>query len=66
MDAQLATSLIVVGAWIGCMIGSKPSEMKGRRFTCLANNIFFLVGAALTTLGNKPSLFVGRFVLGKN
>ena len=65
MDAQLATSLVVAGAWIGCMLGSKPSEMKGRRWALLANNLFFIIGAVLTALGNKPSLFVGRFILGE-
>lgn len=65
VDAQLATSLIVIGAWIGCMLGSKPSESKGRRFTLLANNFFFIAGAVLTSLGNLPTLFIGRFVLGK-
>jgi MFS family permease len=65
VDAQLATSLIVAGAWIGCLLGSKPSELKGRKFTLLVNNVFFVAGAVLTALGNKPSLFVGRFVLGK-
>jgi len=63
-EASLATSLIVIGAWIGCLIGSKPSEVKGRKWTLLANNVFFLVGAALTCSGNLALLFIGRFISG--
>jgi hypothetical protein len=27
VDASLATSLMVVGAWLGCLLGSAPSEV---------------------------------------
>lgn len=46
------------------MVGSKPSELYGRRRTLLVNNIAFIVGGILTAVGEKNSLFVGRFVAG--
>ena len=35
IEAQLATSLAVLGAWIGCYIGSQPAEKYGRKFTIM-------------------------------
>eukprot|EP01031_Cornospumella_fuschlensis_P035214 gene35214-42654_t len=64
IEASLATALCVLGAWIGCMIGSKPSELKGRKFALLGNNFFFIVGAALACTGNLSALFIGRFISG--
>lgn len=46
------------------MIGSKPSELKGRKFTLLANNSFFIAGAVLAALGNIYTLMIGRFISG--
>ena len=64
VEAQVSTSLTILGAWIGCLIGNKPSELKGRRFTLLWNNVFFIVGAILCSLGNLYTLFIGRFIAG--
>lgn len=64
LDAQLATSLVVVGAWISCMLGSYPSELYGRRKAIIFNNINFIVGAVLCSISSKTSLFIGRFILG--
>lgn len=64
IEASLATALTVLGAWIGCMIGSKPSELKGRKFTLLANNLFFIIGGLLSALGSIETLFIGRFISG--
>jgi MFS transporter, SP family, galactose:H+ symporter len=63
-EVQLATSLTVIGAWIGCLSGSRPSELYGRKFTLLANNIFYIIGSAFTCSGNLVALFLGRFILG--
>lgn len=46
------------------MIGSKPSELKGRKFTLLGNNLFFIVGATLACTGDLYALFIGRFISG--
>jgi MFS family permease len=46
------------------MLGSKPSELKGRKWALLANNIFFIVGAVLACIGDIYSLFIGRFISG--
>lgn len=63
-DTQLATSLVIIGAWIGCLISSYPSEKYGRRTTLLYNNFFFIIGAILCSLGYLNSLFIGRFIAG--
>ena len=64
IETQLATSLVVLGAWLGCAVGSRPSELYGRRKTLLVNNIAFLIGGVLTAVGEKNCLFLGRFVAG--
>jgi MFS family permease len=64
VEVQLATALLVIGGWVGCMVGSYPSEKYGRRWTLLWNNSFFIIGAVLTGLGNLPCLLVGRFISG--
>lgn len=64
VEASLATSLTVIGGWIGCLMATYPSEKYGRKTTLLANNSMFIIGAALSASGNLPALFVGRFVSG--
>lgn len=64
LDTSLATSTMIVGAWIGCLLGSWPSEKYGRRMTLMVNNLFFLLGAVLTCIPNKYVLYAGRFVSG--
>lgn len=63
-DASLATSLLVIGAWIGCLAASRPGELYGRRKSLLWNNGLFIAGALLTASGNLALLNVGRFVSG--
>ena len=63
-DASLATSLLVIGAWIGCLAASRPGEVYGRKRSLLYNNLLFIVGAVLTASGNLALLNVGRFVSG--
>ena len=41
IEAQIATSLAILGAWIGCFSGSYPAEKYGRRSTILVNNSKF-------------------------
>lgn len=62
--AQLATALMVLGAWIGCLVGNIPMEKFGRRSTALWNNVFFIVGALFCASGNEALLFLGRFIAG--
>lgn len=63
-EVQVASALVVAGGWIGCMVGSIPTESKGRKWTILWNNVFFIVGAVLTAIGNLPCLLIGRFIAG--
>jgi len=64
LKAQIATALGILGAWIGSLFGSKPSEKYGRRQTLIYNNFFFFVGGALAAAGNEYTLYVGRLILG--
>ena len=64
-DAQLATSLIIVGAYVGCLMGSTVSEKFGRKKGIIWNNVFFILGALLCGLGNDiNTIFVGRAITG--
>lgn len=51
LEAQIATSLAILGAWIGCYCGSQPAEKYGRRLIVLGTNIFFIIGGVLTAIG---------------
>lgn len=62
--SPIPQSLLVVGAWIGCLTGSYPSEKYGRRIALLGNTLFFLAGAAISGCGNFYGLFVGKFISG--
>ena len=65
VEAELATSLTIIGAWFGSILGSYPAELYGRKPTLLGNNIFFISGAAISASGNMYALFVGRFISGR-
>lgn len=47
------------------MIGNKPSDVKGRRWTLLWNNSWFIVGGIMCSFSNIYTLFLGRFILGE-
>mmetsp|Transcript_13619 Transcript_13619/g.29914 ORF Transcript_13619/g.29914 Transcript_13619/m.29914 type:complete len:539 (-) Transcript_13619:2377-3993(-) len=64
LEAQLATSLTIVGAWVGSLVGSIPSQQYGKRLTLIGNSSFFIIGAALSCTGNIYALFAGRLVSG--
>ena len=64
-DAQLATALSIVGAWIGCsLLGSAPAERFGRKMTVLGTNLFFIVGGLVAASGSIYGLFIGRLIAG--
>jgi MFS family permease len=64
IEASIANAVFVIGAWIGSLIGSSPSEAYGRRKSLLANGIFFLIGGMLSASGNFVLLFLGRLISG--
>jgi SP family facilitated glucose transporter-like MFS transporter 8 len=64
VDISLATSLAILGAWIGCLFTSKPLDFYGRKKTLIGNSLFYILGAILCTITNKYTLFMGRFVSG--
>jgi hypothetical protein len=49
---QVATALIVVGAWAGSLFGSSPSELYGRRRALLGNALLFLIGEIIFVIFN--------------
>jgi MFS family permease len=63
-EASLATSLTIVGAWIGSYLGAVPAERFGRRLTLLGNSALYITGSILAADGNFISLCVGRFLSG--
>lgn len=63
-EASFATTAVVLGAWIGCVVGSTPSELYGRKFTLMGNNVLFIIGAALSCSGAYYALLVGKLISG--
>lgn len=64
VDVSLATSLAILGAWIGCLLTSKPLDFYGRKKTLIGNSLFYILGSILCTITNKYTLFMGRFMSG--
>jgi MFS family permease len=64
IEASVANAVFVIGAWIGSLVGSMPSEAYGRKKSLLGNGIFFLIGGLLSASGVFALLFLGRFVSG--
>jgi sugar porter (SP) family MFS transporter len=60
----MATSILLLGAWITSMYGSYPSEQYGRKATLLYNNLLYIAGALMTASGVSALLYVGRLVTG--
>lgn len=63
VDASLATSLMVVGAWIGCLLGSAPSEVQydfyNMIFIWCQITVFQKYGRRATILLNNITFIVG-------
>jgi len=66
VEAQVATSLTILGAWIGSMASSGPCERYGMRLTLLGNAVFFIAGSVMAASGDVSALFVGRLISGKS
>ncbi|CAM9182284.1 unnamed protein product [Ectocarpus sp. 6 AP-2014] len=65
VQQEVATSLLVAGAWLGSMMASRPSDALGRRATLLYNNALFIAGGLLCAVAvGSSELFVGRFLAG--
>lgn len=64
VETSMATSILLLGAWITSMYGSSPSEQYGRKATLLYNNVLYIAGALMTASGLMPLLYVGRLVTG--
>ena len=52
VHVQIATALVVVGAWAGSLLGSSPSEIYGRRRALLGNAFLFLIGERACNLAS--------------
>ena len=63
-EVQIASTLIMVGAWIGCMLGSYPLDRYGRKKTVLFNTFFYVTGAVLAGSGLLSLLYVGKLLTG--
>jgi sugar porter (SP) family MFS transporter len=64
-EQQLATALTILGAAIGSLFSSVPSDRWGKKRVLVINNINFYIGGILTTfVDNVGVFFFGRFILG--
>lgn len=64
VEASIATTMTLIGAWIGCIAGSFPAETYGRKMTLLYNNGFYILGALGSASGELNLLYAGRFLNG--
>jgi MFS family permease len=61
----LASSLLCLGALLGCLLGGKPLGKFGRKPTILGASLLFLVGLLLLCFAlNVPMLYAGRLIVG--
>ena len=64
-EKQLATALVLIGAWVGALLTDFPAERFGRKPVLLFTNALFLAGTLACALAvSKPALFAGRSLLG--
>jgi sugar porter (SP) family MFS transporter len=64
LEVSLATSLLVVGAWVGCLAVSRPSEAYGRKAVLMWTNFVFIAGTLFVASGVAILLYIGRFICG--
>ncbi|MCX5773122.1 MAG: sugar porter family MFS transporter [Fusobacteria bacterium] len=62
---QLAVSMVVAGAFVGCLLSGKLSNTLGRKKLLIIVAYIFIIGTAICALApTMDILIIGRFVLG--
>jgi sugar porter (SP) family MFS transporter len=61
----LVTSVLLIGAAIGALVGGKIADSRGRRYSLVRLAVVFFIGALGTVLApNLGVMLVSRFILG--
>ncbi|WP_199911561.1 sugar porter family MFS transporter [Dongshaea marina] len=65
MEQELVVSMVVLGAFLGCILSGKLTNRLGRKRLLIYTSWLFIIGTALCTLApGVYSLIIGRFILG--
>jgi SP family facilitated glucose transporter-like MFS transporter 1 len=64
-EIELASSLVLIGAWFSALLTASLPDTYGRRRIILLNNVVFVSGACVCAVAtSKNVLYVGRTLLG--
>ncbi|RHY08923.1 hypothetical protein DYB38_004700 [Aphanomyces astaci] len=64
-EIELASSLVLIGAWFTAVATASLADTYGRRVVLLVNNVLFIVGALLCALAtSKDTIYIGRTIIG--
>ncbi|KAF0705874.1 hypothetical protein AaE_014342 [Aphanomyces astaci] len=64
-EIELASSLVLIGAWFTAVATASLADTYGRRIVLLVNNVLFIVGALLCALAtSKDTIYIGRTIIG--
>jgi len=62
------TSILELGAWVGCLYSGFLAEILSRKYAILVNTAIFIVGVVIQTTaaagGGSSSILAGRFITG--
>ncbi|KDO18111.1 hypothetical protein SPRG_16506 [Saprolegnia parasitica CBS 223.65] len=64
-EIELASSLVLIGAWVSALLTASMADAYGRRKLLLANNLLFVGGAiACACAKTKGDIYIGRTIIG--
>jgi len=62
------TSILELGAWVGCLYSGFLAEILSRKYAILVNTAIFIIGVVIQTTaaagGGSSSILGGRFITG--
>ncbi|OQR87890.1 Major Facilitator Superfamily (MFS) [Achlya hypogyna] len=64
-EIELASSLVLIGAWVSALLTASMADTYGRRKVLLGNNVLFVAGALACALARtKGDIYIGRTIIG--
>ncbi|OQS03534.1 Major Facilitator Superfamily (MFS) [Thraustotheca clavata] len=64
-EIELASSLVLIGAWVSALLTASMADTYGRRNMLLINNVLFIAGALVCALAKtKGDIYIGRTLIG--
>lgn len=64
-EQEIATALVLVGAWIGSLCTSTPADQYGRKPVLLFTNLLYLMGTLCCSLAmSRNAIYAGRILIG--